>query len=159
MTTDLPYLEELVIHLKNDEGVKKAFPGIGSVKVFVNPDEIKELKKSDCPYKEAIWIFPGQIRRKASSNRLCPVAVHTFGLVILKKVNGKHFEWSQGGEGELNLDGDYIDLAKSRRVVKDAMKCFSPDSLIELDWQSTNAAKMIDCWLASTIEYRVEYSL
>lgn len=129
LDTDIPYLEPLLFHLKADEKLKKYFTD----KSFFMPkhdmiDSIEEAISSSCPLPRALWILPQDTISVASRAGCVAPGRHTFFIQIVTKCIKHEFLISKTDDG-LKLTGDYMDLAKIRKAVKDSMVSFSKKTI------------------------------
>lgn len=125
LDTDLPYLEPLLFHLRDDEILKKYF----NEKSFFMPKDslisaAKEVMDKDCPSPRALWILPqDSIAISPNPNCKSPVS-HTFNIMIFVYCIRDDFQLVKK-DGVAHLDGQYIELTAIRKAVKKSVFDFN----------------------------------
>ena len=168
LDTDLPYLEPLLLWLRKDESLKNIF----TEKSFFMPHDdllsaINEAISKNCPAPRALWILPNVSVPLTGSQRCNSPAMHTFYIQIIVQCIRDKFQISVKDD-KLSLTGQFMELTKIRRTVKDSVKRFAKDSEMKsirefsnLIWGGDsmlypNTEEGIDPFLITNIEYKVQ---
>lgn len=128
LDTDVPYLEPLLIHLRNDVELEKYF----SKKDFyalpkADLGDLEDAIKNDCPAPRSVWIFPGNNQNQiATRTPNCgPKMLHNFNIVITYQCIRKSFEFKVDADNKLYLDGQFMELSAARKAVKKSITRFN----------------------------------
>ena len=125
LLTDIPYLEPLLFHLRQDECLKHEF----TEKSFFMPHNnlvsaTEEAMKKDCPAPRALWILP-QDTLASSQKDTCKVpGVHTFYIEIIVQCIRDQFQLVER-DGCVKLEGQFMSLMALRKKVKDSVREFA----------------------------------
>lgn len=165
LCVDVPYLEPLLFHLRNDEVLKKTFT---EHSFFMPHSNIitatEEAIRKNCPSPRALWILP-QDTIAANQSRTCkPIGIHTFHIEIITHCIRDQFQISKNDNG-LYLSGEYMELSKIRKQVKESVFYFAQESnnqMIKRSFENIVWVKdqmlypnQDTKWLASALEYKV----
>jgi hypothetical protein len=129
-TTDLPYLNPLLVYLRSNQNLEKYF---SKKDFFAMPkadlNELTDALKKDCPSPRSLWIFPGTSTNAAPQQRIqdcTPKAIHNFNIVIIFQCIRDTFEFKKDKDTtQIYLDGQFMELAEARRAVKKAITEFN----------------------------------
>lgn len=164
MQTDIPYLEPLLIHLRKDETLKEVF----TEKSFFMPKAdlisgIDEAMKTDCPAPRALWIIPGDTLAQANSPTCLAPGLHSFVVMLFVQCMRDPFQLVLR-DTEVKLEGNFMELAHLRRLVKRSINNFNVQSFNGqrvLGWsgmtwrRDQNLYPGEEKFLATAIEYTV----
>lgn len=125
LTTDIPYLDPLLMWLRADEDLKKEF----TEKSFFMPhadllSAVVDLAKKDCPSPRALWIFPGDSQAVQQRPGCRAQARHQFSISIFLQCIRNSFELSKTDNG-IHLSGQFMEMTKLRKIVKSSVHKFS----------------------------------
>lgn len=128
LETDLPYLEPLLFHIRDDVGLKKHF----TEKSFFMPTDslvaaFNDVAAKKCPSPRTIWIMPQDGIVQTQNNFDCdgPV-VHTFNILIIVHCIRDEFRLSFDDETKkTHLVGEYMELAHIRKLVRKSVRDFN----------------------------------
>lgn len=127
LNTDVPYLEPLLFHLKNDPDLKKEF----TEKSFFMPHHdlvsaAEEAMKKDCPAPRSIWILPGDSTVLTTTIGCPPKAQTNFTILIFVQCIRKAFDLSAGDDPtKVVLNGQAMELYMLRKLVKKSVHKFA----------------------------------
>ena len=121
---DIPYLEPLLLHLRNDEELKKYFTN----KSFFMPkhtliEAAEEAMKKDCPAPQALWIHPMDTRAINADANCTGFKLHTFYITIFVHCIRDVFQLRKRDD-KIELAGQYMELSKIRLAVKKSIREF-----------------------------------
>jgi len=164
MQVDLPYLEPLLFHLRNDESLKAFFTD----RSFFMPkhtlvEATEEATKSDCPAPRALWILPGDSEAAAQKPGCASPMLHSFYIVVFVQCMRDTFELVKR-QGGLELAGQYMELSKIRKAVKKSVNQFESKNRAgagflpyrEITWQrDQNLYPEEDNFLTTAMHYNV----
>ena len=165
VVTDIPYLEPLLFWLRRDETLKRYF----SDKSFFMPHNnlisaTEEAMNKDCPAPRALWILPQDtLAGNAPANCKRP-GLHTFYIQVIVQCIRDQFQIINK-DGELKLEGQYMELAQARYAVKESVRAFNKqnDSNISRKFEGVNWVKDMNLYpdnenafLATALEYEVK---
>lgn len=128
MNVDLPYLEPLMFHLRNDEDLEKFF---SKKDFFAMPKtDLADLEgaiKKDCPAPRSVWIFPGssQAASATRSANCFPKALHTLNIVIVFQCIRDTFTFIKDKDGDVRLSGTFMELSEARKALKVSINKFN----------------------------------
>lgn len=168
LNTDLPYLEPLLFHLRQDPVLKKSF----TEKSFFMPHSdlisaTEEAMKKDCPAPRALWILPQDTLATITTQKnSCNVpGNHTFFIEIIVQCIRNQFTLVKRGD-EVKLEGQFMELAQIRKQVKNSVSQFGKDNsklmtgqtFSDLVWIKDSMLYPTEdtSFLATAIEYRVK---
>lgn len=127
LQVDIPYLEPLWIHLREDEVLKQHFTD----RSYFMPHShliaaTEEAMKKDCPAPRALWILPGDsLASTARAPAGCKVpSTHTFYIQIIVQCIRDAFQVVRKGDS-IGLDGQFMELSFLRSKVKESVLRFS----------------------------------
>lgn len=125
MLTDIPYLEPLLFWLRNDESLKQHF----TEKSFFMPKKDLESAaeaaiKSDCPAPRALWIIPSNTNAFSRKVGCKSQGLHTFQILIFVQCIRDSFQLVKKNDGSVKLEGQFMELAQLRKLVKDSVHNF-----------------------------------
>lgn len=166
LLTDIPYLEPLLFWLRMDEDLKHEF----TEKSFFMPHSdlisaTNEAMKKDCPAPRALWILP-QDTLAGQSRDTCKVSgVHTFNITLIVQCIRDQFQLVKR-DGELKLEGQFMELMSLRKKVKASVLKFAKENAKpEKTKQFTDIFWVKDImlypdeenkFLATSIEYQIK---
>lgn len=121
---DIPYLEPLLFHLREDKTLKQYF----TEKSFFMPlsnlvSGIEEAMKKNCPAPRALWILPGDTNAKTYKANCKNPGEHSFRVILFVQCIRDQFQLSRIGN-EIKLTGQFMELAKIRKALKDSILKF-----------------------------------
>lgn len=127
LLNDIPYLEPLLMWLRNDEILKDHF----TEKSFFMPHKdllasTSEAIEKDCPAPRALWIIPGESISLNQKPGCRSISTHTFNISIFVQCIRSSFELVKRND-EVRLGGQYMELAHLRMLVKDSVHRFMID--------------------------------
>lgn len=125
LDTDLPYLEPLLFHLRNDDVLKKYFT---EHSYFMPKNNLasaaEEAMKKDCPAPRALWILP-QDNLAINKDGVClPKVHHTFYILIMVNCIRDQFQIIKR-DGSVHLSGEYMEMTAVRKSVKRSVYNFN----------------------------------
>lgn len=126
LDTDLPYLEPLLMWLRDDPKLKDVFTD----KSFFMPKldleaAAKEAEANGCPSPRSLWIFPlntSAVTNKPGCNN---IGSHEFGIIIWVQCIRDSFELVKTEDKTIKLGGQFMELTALRKLVKNSVKEFS----------------------------------
>jgi len=127
LLTDIPYLQPLTLWLQDDETLKEYF----TVQSFFMPhnnlvEAIADAEKNkDCFLPNALWILPGDtttLQRRAACRSQ---GNHSFKIAIMTHCMGGPFFFRKLDDGSFELAGQFMELARMRKLVKDSVHRFA----------------------------------
>jgi len=162
--SDLPYLEPLLMWLRNDESLKPYFTD----KSFFMPKldlqkAADEALKGDCPSPTALWIFPMDTDAASTTTECRSAGTHSFAIVLWVQCIRESFELVKR-DGEVVLGGQFMELTTMRKAVKKSIAAFAKDNTSKFPnrffekviWlRDRNLYPQEDSFLGTSIEYRV----
>lgn len=118
LDTDIPYLDPLLFHLREDPILKKYFTD----KSYFMPHSnlitaTEEAMKADCPAPRAIWVMPGDTVAPTPKANCRTIGNHTFNIIIFVQCIRDTFQLSLS-EDKVVLTGQFMELAQIRKAVK-----------------------------------------
>lgn len=125
LNTDVPYLEPLLFHLRDDDSLKTYFTD----KSFFMPhnhlvEATEEAMQKNCPAPRALWILPDDtIATNTQANCISP-GRHTFRIELITQCIRNSFYLSKKDDGVI-LSGQYMELATIRKAVKKSVYEFN----------------------------------
>lgn len=125
LLTDLPYLEPVLFHLRNDESLKNHFTETS----FFMPhnDLVKAIldssKNPDCVLPRSLWILPQDTTANSAPPGCKAKGTHSFSIALAVGCNRNQFILRKV-DGNLELAGSFMELVKLRRLVKESMLSF-----------------------------------
>lgn len=131
LNTDVPYLEPLLFHLKNDPDLKKEF----TEKSFFMPHHdmvtaAEEAMKKDCPAPRSIWILPGDSTALTTQIGCSPKAQANFTILIMVQCIRNTFDLSVGDDPtRVVLNGQAMELYMLRKLVKKSVHKFALENM------------------------------
>ena len=160
---DLPYLEPLLMWLRNDETLKEVFTD----KSFFMPklDLAKattEALQKECPAPRALWIFPLDTDAISQKEGCRNQGSHSFGIIIYVQCIRQPFELIKK-ESKVILGGEFMELIHIRALVKDSLRRFAIKNSKDINkkfekvvWtRDRNLYPESDAFLGTSIEYKV----
>lgn len=127
---DIPYLEPLLFHLRNDVELEKFFT---KKDFFTMPKadlgDLEDAIKKDCPAPRSVWVFPG-ISNAAAAGRSAgclPKALHSFNVVLVFQCIRDTFTFSKDKDGNVFLDGQFMELSEARKALKLSINKFNKE--------------------------------
>lgn len=150
--SDLPYLEPLLLHLRNDPSLKEHFTETS----FFMPRNhmiaaIKEAMDKECPAPRALWIFPSTSTAIGNPKAGCrPTQLHSFYITVFIQCMGNSFDFVKRDSGII-LGGGFMELTTLRKAVKKSVLEFSKKS--EHNKFSTNVTYENLQWVGDDIVY------
>ena len=164
LDTDLPYLEPLLMWLREDETLKKEFTD----KSFFMPqiDLAKATSEAkaggSCPAPRSIWIFPLDTDSIQKKENCLNQGLHNFAIIIYLQCIRDPFQLSKQDE-EVRLTGQFMEMTYLRKLVKESVRKFSiknsknvPTKFEKIIWQrDRNLYPQDDPFLGTSIEYTV----
>lgn len=146
MNTDVPYLQPLLFHLRDDAILKQHFTDRS---YFMPKNDlvsaIDEAIKNDCPAPRALWILPQETVATNPKPGCKSPGRHSFYITIITQCIRDAFELYEI-DGELTLKGQYMELAMLRQLVKDSIQQFSKKTFM-------NAGFMNVTWVRDQMLY------
>lgn len=163
INSDLPYLEPLLMWLRNDETLKNEFTD----KSFFMPKldlskATKEALENDCPAPRALWIFPLDTDAIQPKEGCRVQGSHSFGIVIYVQCIRDSFELVKRGS-EVKLGGQFMELTHVRNLVKESIRKFAIDNAKKMPKSFENVVWVrdrilypdTDAFLGTSLEYKV----
>lgn len=125
---DIPYLDPLLMHLRNDETLKNEFTD----KSFFMPHHdlvsaIIDAKNPDCVLPKALWILPGNSTAATQKVGCMSPANHTFTIAIAVKCIRDPFILKKT-DNKVSLSGQFMELMQLRKLVKSSVNRFAQKS-------------------------------
>lgn len=162
--SDLPYLEPLLMWLRNDEMLKSVFTD----KSFFMPHKdllssIEDSIKNNCPAPRALWILPGDTSAINARIGCTTLGNHTFNILVFVQCIRDAFNLVKSGD-EVKLTGQYMELSNLRRLIKDSVnrfalqneKQFTGRTFEAMTWvRDQNLYPQEGSFLATSIEFQV----
>lgn len=124
---DIPYLEPLLLHLRNDSNLEKFFT---KKDFFTMPKaDLSDLEgaiKKDCPAPRSVWIFPGmsQAANPVRNPNCLPKAMHNFNIVLVFQCIRDTFTFVKS-DGLVHLDGTFMEMSEARKALKKSVGDFN----------------------------------
>src|SRR5690606_23720627 len=84
---------------------------------------VDDLIAADCPAPRALWIIPGDTVASAQRTGCKSQGNHSFAISIFVQCIRDSFNLVRR-DGDLSLEGQYMELAKLRRLVKNSVHKF-----------------------------------
>lgn len=127
---DIPYLEPLLMHLRDDESLKAHFTEAS----FFMPhhdlvNAIMDSKNSDCALPKSLWILPQDTRPLSSRPGCKGTGSHRFSIALAVKCIRSPFILVKR-EDQLKLDGQFMELSRMRSLVKHSVLRFSKTNVM-----------------------------
>ena len=128
LLTDIPYLEPLLFHLRNDESLKGHF----TEKSFFMPhhdlvDAIMETGSADCVLPKSLWILPQDTEAIQKRVGCKSTGLHSFSIAIAVKCIRNPFILVKKDDG-VHLVGQFMELTEIRKLVKDSVHRFANEN-------------------------------
>lgn len=125
LLTDIPYLEPLLFHLRNDPVLKSEF----TEKSFFMPHSdlvtaTEEAMKADCPAPRALWILPQDTLAGAARDNCKAIGTHTFYIEIIVQCIRDQFQLVKRDD-VVRLEGQFMELMSLRKKVKESVREFA----------------------------------
>ena len=126
MASEFKYLEDLLLHLRQDPNLEECFSDADYfAKPKVNFNEIEKEMKADCPVPRSLWVFPGNIKSLNTRETDCKgPGVHEFYIVIMVQCIRDHFQFEFDGT-DIKLSGQYMELSDLRCKVRQSVLDFN----------------------------------
>lgn len=126
LLTDIPYLEPLLFHLRQDPELKKFFTD----KSFFMPhhdlvEAITDSSNPDCPLPRSLWILPGDTAAINRKPGCVSAGLHSFSIAIAVKCIYDAFTLSKKNDGDIHLEGQFMELTRLRKLVKKSVNTFA----------------------------------
>lgn len=166
LDTDLPYLEPLLLHLREDETLKQYFTRDS----FFMPQAsfisaINEAVNKNCPAPRSIWILPQDTISGTKKDGCASIGIHNFFIVIFVQCIRDTFVFKEEN-GRAVLSGQFMELTHLRKLVKKSVFNFAkkheasmvhPKRYEKISW---NKDQMLypqeHQFLATSIDYTVQ---
>ena len=160
---DLPYLEPLLLHLREDEVLKKYFTN----KSFFMPkhtliEAAKEAMAKDCPAPRSIWVVPQTTSATNPRAGCSGEKEHTFTIIIFIHCIRDAFQLVKSDNG-IKLGGQFMELSKIRLAVKRSVNEFQNKIANDLSlpfhdvtWLRDNSLNPSDSFLVTGLLYSVK---
>lgn len=125
LLNDVPYLQPLLMWLRNDESLKSHF----TESSFFMPHHdlvsaILDKNNPDCPLPKSLWIIPGDTEAIQRLTGCKSTGLHSFTIAIAVKCIRDSFVLVNRG-GEIELEGQFMELSRVRSLVKKSVHKFS----------------------------------
>lgn len=163
IVTDLPYLEPLVLFLKNDADLKSHFNESDFfAEPKIDPEEIEKHVKKNGRFPKYFWIFPGDTIAKQSTRAHCQSSgIHTFYATIIKPCLGNQYSFVKDSSSELRLSGEVIEVTEIRNSVKKTISKFYNSLPTQgrfgfIYWKKDEMIDLEDGLLIATSVYELE---
>lgn len=162
LDTDLPYLEPLLFHLRDDDKLKSHF----TEKSFFMPKKdlisaVEDAIKADCPAPRALWILPQDTIAANQQVNCKSQGRHTFYITIITQCIRDAFQITKK-DNKLHLGGEYIVLSHLRKLVKQSVQEFvAQNSNFNQNWEKITWMKDQillpddEGFLVTNIEYQI----
>ena len=170
LDTDIPYLEPLLFHLRNDPILKAQFTDHS----FFMPhadliSATEDAMKKDCPAPRALWILPEDTIATARKNGCNVPGNHTFRIEVVVQCIRDPFQLAKTGNStdgyQVRLQGQFMELMDLRKKVKASVKEFakanelpgSPKLFTDIYWVKDSMLYPTgeNRFLATAIEYQI----
>lgn len=165
LDTDIPYLEPLLFHLRNDPILKNYFT---EKSFFMPKDDLisaaQEVIDKDCPSPRALWILPQDgIAINSTSNTLCkPIVSHTFNILLMIACIRDTFQMAKKDD-KVYLSGEYMEMTAIRKAIMKSVLEFNKEKMKITTGRTFENIKFVkyqslypdDSFLVNNIEYNV----
>lgn len=163
LDNDIPYLEPLLFHLREDESLKAYF----TEKSFFMPhhdlvNAIMDAGKADCVLPKSLWILPQDTTANSPRPGCKSSGNHSFSIALAVKCIRNPFILVKR-DGDIKLDGQFMELMKIRRLVKRSVQRFSKENMMnnsfsDLVWRGDRVlypSTEDQILLATSIDYNI----